>query len=292
MRVTESIRYDLINRRLSGLQSSYLETANQATTGQRINTPSEDPVAAAEASRIRSGLSNVEARQSNLAMVQGDVASAESTLSQIGEVLQRVGELAMTGSNDTYSAEDRKALSLEVGELTKQVISLANTQGSRGYLFSGTLTSTATLDETGQFQANDAEQLLDVGSGEPVAINVSGARAFTAVGGRDVIGTLRDLSNALESNDSAAVRGMLDEVQASHDQVQRERSRAGMLLNRLEMSSTILEQTQLSLQKRKSVVVDADMATTLSRFTQLESAVSNSIAVGKQLLSISMVDRF
>lgn len=292
MRVTESIRYDLINRRLSGLQSSYVEAANQATTGQRVNAPSEDPVAAAEASRIRSGLSAVEARQRNLGMVQGDVESAESTLSQIGEVLQRVGELAMTGSNDTYSADDRKALSLEVSELTKQVISLANTQGSRGYLFSGTLTSTATLDDSGQFQANDAEQLLDVGVGEPMAINVSGARAFTAAGGRDLIGTLRDLSSALEGNDSTAVRGMLDDVQASHDQVQRERSRAGMLLNRLEMSSTILEQTQLSLKKRKSAVVDADMATTLSRFTQLESAVSNSIAVGKQLLSISMVDRF
>src|SRR5512133_348759 len=121
MRVTDSIRYDLINQRLSSLQSNYLEVANQATTGQRVNNPSEDPAAAAEASRIRSGLSKVEAQQSNLDMVQGDVESAESTLSQVGEILQRIGELAMTGSNDTYSADDRKALSLEVSELTKQV---------------------------------------------------------------------------------------------------------------------------------------------------------------------------
>lgn len=292
MRVTDSIRYDLINRRLSSLQSSYLEAANQATTGQRVNTPSEDPAAAAEASRIRSGLSKGEAQRSNLEMVQGDVESAESTLSQVGEILQRVGELAMTGSNDTYSADDRKALSIEVNELTKQVISLANTQGSRGYLFSGTLTDTATLDSSGQFQANDAEQLLDLGVGEPVGVNVSGARAFTAAGGRDIIGTLRTLSSALETNDSAGVRAMLGDVQSSHDQVQRERSRAGMLLNRLEMSSTVLEQTQLNLKKRKSTIVDADMASTLSRFTQLESAISNSIAVGKQLLSLSTIERF
>ncbi|HMA96946.1 MAG TPA: flagellar hook-associated protein FlgL, partial [Polyangiaceae bacterium] len=249
MRVTDSIRYDLINRRLSSLQSNYLEVANQATTGQRVNNPSEDPAAAAEASRIRSGLSKVEAQQSNLDMVQGDVESAESTLSQVGEILQRIGELAMTGSNDTYSADDRKALSLEVSELTKQVISLANTQGSRGYLFSGTLTDTATLDSSGQFQANDAEQLLDLGVGEPVGVSVSGARAFTAVGGRDIVATLRTLASALEANDSAGVRAMLGDVQESHDQVQRERSRAGMLLNRLEMSSTVLEQTQLNLQK-------------------------------------------
>lgn len=292
MRVTDSIRYDLINRRLSSLQSSYLEAANQATTGQRVNNPSEDPAAAAEASRIRSGLSKVEAQRGNLEMVQGDIESAESTLSQVGDILQRVGELAMTGSNDTYSADDRKALSFEVNELTKQVISLANTQGSRGYLFSGTLTDTATLDSTGQFQANDAEQLLDLGVGEPVGVNVSGARAFTAAGGRDIVATLRALSSSLETNDSDGVRAMLGGIQESHDQIQRERSRAGMLINRLEMSSTVLEQTQLNLQKRKSTIVDADMATTLSRFTQLESAISNSIAVGKQLLSLSSIDRF
>lgn len=292
MRVSEALKFGLVSRGLGNLQTRYLKSATQATTGQRINAPSDDPTAAAEAIRIRSGMSGVEGIGKTINSVQGDVELAESTLAQAGDILQRLREVAISGSSDSVSAEQRAALAQQATDLREQVLGLANTRGSRGYLFSGTLLNVSPIDTAGNFQGNDEQQLVDLGTGDPVAVNVSGARAFTAAGGRNVIQTMDDLVNALKGGDSTAVRATLDAITGSNDQIQTERARAGLLLNRLELSSTLMEQAGIDLAKRKNSVIDADMATTLTSLTQLQSAIGNSLAVGKQVLSLSALDRF
>lgn len=292
MRVTESLRYDLINRRLAKSQSDYVKTVIQASTGQRINAPSDDPIAAAEASRIRSGLNRVEGYKKSITLVRGDVELAESVLAQVGDMLQRASEIATSGSNGSASAEYRKTLALETRQLREQITGIANTQGARGYLFSGTASNSPAMTSENGFVGNDGKQLVDLGTGEATAVNLSGKRAFAADDGVNVIDTLDALVTALDSNDTEAVRGTLNAVSASHAQVQQERSRAGNILNRLDVSSALLEQTGLNLAKSKSEVVDIDAAETFSRLTQLQAHITNSIAVSRQLLSLSSLDRF
>jgi len=292
MRVTETLRFDLVSRRLSDLRSKYQDTALQATTGQRVNAPSDDPVATAEASRVRSSLAKAQGNERTITLVKGDVEMAEASLAQAGDVLQRAREIAMAGANGANGADQREALAIEAEQLVSQFIEISNAKGSQGYLFAGTQWDQAAFDANGNFQGNDQQHLVDTGAGEPIAVNVSGAQAFTAAGGREIVQDLRALVDGLKNNSTDAVRNTLDGLQLSHDQVARERSHAGLVLNRLELSQSILSQTDLDLSRRETDVVSADPTATFSRLSQLEGAINNSVTVGRRLLDIGNIQRF
>ncbi|HEY5958119.1 MAG TPA: flagellar hook-associated protein FlgL [Polyangiaceae bacterium] len=292
MRVTETLRFDLVSRRLSTLRSKYQQTALESTTGQRVNAPSDDPVAAAEAARVRAGLAQSQANTRSIDLVKGDVEMAEAALDQAGNVFQRAREIAMAGANGANGSDQRQALAIEANQLVSQVIEIANAKGSQGYLFAGTRWDAPAFDSTGAFVGNDQQHLVQTGAGEPIAVNVSGSQAFTSAGGIDVIQELRNLAEGLKSEDMDAIRSTLDGLQTAHEQVQRERSHAGLILNRIQLSETILNQTDLDLSRRETDVVTADPTETFSRLSQLEGAINNSVTVGKRLLDIGNIQRF
>lgn len=292
MRVTETLRFDLVSRRLSTLRSKYQQTALEATTGQRVNAPSDDPVAAAEAARVRASLAQAQGNQRTVDLVKGDVEMSEGALEQAGNLFQRAREIAMSGANGANGPDQRQALAIEANQLVSQFIEIINAKGSQGYLFAGTRWNVAAFDTDGTFQGNDGQHLVQTGAGEPIPVNVSGAQAFTASGGRDVIEDLRDLVQSLRDNDIDGVRATLDGLQLSHDQIARERSHAGLILNRLQLSESILSQADLDLSRRETDVVSADPTVTFSRLTQLEGAINNSVTVGKRLLDVGNIQRF
>ena len=65
---------------------------------------------------------------------------ADNALDAVGELLTQAKELAVRAGNDTLSPQDRKAIGEQVSSIREQVIALANTRGTQGYLFGGTRT--------------------------------------------------------------------------------------------------------------------------------------------------------
>ncbi len=292
MRVTETMRFDAVTTQLSRLSEKYMSAAQQASSGQRINAPSDDPVAAAEAARIRASLSTTDSFREAITLVRGDAVTAESSLDAAGQVLQRALELAMTGANGSTGPDEQKALATEANQLVVQMVEIGNTKGAQGYLFGGTSLDSPAFDANGAFLGNDVDHVVQIGPGQPTAVNVSGARAFTAAGGRDVILDLKSLATALTNGDSDAVRTSLNDLQSSHEQVVRERSRAGLVLNRLDLSDSLLAQGQTDLQSRSSALTSADTNEVYSKLTQLQGSIQQAVSVGKQLLDTSTIQRF
>ena len=224
--------------------------------------------------------------------MRGDAETAESSLDAAGQVLQRALELAMTGANGSTGPDEQKALATEANQLVVQMVEIGNTKGAQGYLFGGTSLDSPAFDADGNFVGNDVDHIVQIGPGQPTAVNVSGARAFTAEGGRDVIQDLKSLATALANGDSDAVRTSLDDLQNSHEQVVRERSRAGLVLNRLDLSDSLLAQGQTDLQSRSSAITSADTNEVYSKLTQLQGSIQQAVSVGKQLLDTSTIQRF
>jgi len=286
------MRFDAITTQLGRLSEKYMSTAQQASSGQRINAPSDDPVAAAESARLRASLSSTESFRGTITLVRGDAESAESSLDSAGQVLQRALEIAMTGANGSTGPDEQKTLATEANQLVAQMIEIANTKGAQGYLFGGSQLDSAAFDTSGTFLGNDVDHMVQTGPGQPTAVNVSGARAFTSAGGRDVIQDLKTLATALTDGDSDTIRASLENLQGSHDQILRERSRAGLVLSRLDLSDSLLAQSETDLQARASTVSAADTNEVYSRLTQLQSSIQQAVTVGKQLLDTSTVQRF
>ncbi len=292
MRVTDAMRFDSVSGQLSRLSEKYMQTAQQASTGKKLNAPSDDPVAAAEDARLRANLSTANSYRNSITLIRGDTQAAESALDAAGQVLQRALEIAMTGANGSTGPEEQKTLATEATQLVTQLIEIGNTKGAQGYLFGGTQLDSITFDTDGNFLGNDADHLVQVGPGDPTVVNVSGARAFTTAGGRDVIGDLKALATALDTGDVSTVRASLDNLQASHEQVLHERSHTGLVLSKLDLSDALMEQSQTDLQTRASNITSADAGQVYSKLTQLQSSLQQAVTVGKQLLDTSTLNRF
>ncbi|HET9933336.1 MAG TPA: flagellar hook-associated protein FlgL [Polyangiaceae bacterium] len=286
MRVTDGMKYLGVTRNLARLQTQNAQAQQQASTGLRLEKPSDDPVAAAELARLRASLSNSAGHREAIQRAQGDAELAESTLSQVNELMASAKEAAMQGSNDSLGVDDRKALATQVRGLRTELLKLANTRGTKGYIFAGSKTDAAAFDSNGAFRGDDQEQVIDTGGSSPVAVSASGAKAFTAAGGRDVFADLDALATALDNNDRSGASAALDAIDAGATQVTRERTRIGLTASKLQASDGVLEQLGVDLGKQQANVGAVDPFEAYSKVTTLAQSLQQAVQVSRQVLDL------
>jgi flagellar hook-associated protein 3 FlgL len=198
----------------------------------------------------------------------------------------------MQGANGSLSASDRTALANEVADLKQELVGLANTKGSQGYLFGGSKTGSPPFAASGAFSGDDTAHVIQLGTGSPTPVSASGASAFTAAGGRNVFADLDALAGALSANDPSAVSGTLDNLEASRKQIVGEQAKAGLTMNKLDSSDAALEQLQLSLNKSTDQVAAADPYEAYSQMTTLAQSLERAVTVSRQILDLGSNNRF
>jgi flagellar hook-associated protein 3 FlgL len=291
MRISDNMRFLTVERSIADLRSRHAQAANRASTGRRVIAPSDDPVAAAELTRIQSRLDRTQDFRNTIQSVRSDASLSEATLAQASQFMVRAREIATQGANDTLNPADRAALAVEVSALKEQLLATANTRGTRGYLFSGTQTTTPTLSSTGAFQGDNQQHQVEIAPGVSSIVSVSGSLAFTAAGGVDAFATLDALEQALNANDGRAVAATLGDLEASRDQMVRQQGQAGMIMNRLDTADEALSVMDLELTKRQADLGAADPIETLTELSKLTQTLEQAIGVARITLNTE-VDRF
>lgn len=287
MRVTDNMRLGSALGNLSGLRAQHLRATREASTGLRVLAPSDDPAAAARLTRIQRVQSDNDAIARSLGMGRIDLELAEGTLASSADLMKRAKELAMTASNDSLPGDARASIADEIASLREGLRGLANTRGSRGAIFAGSQTDGEAFDASFTFQGDEYEHTIRSGGHSEVTINASGARAFTAAGGRDVFADLEALETALRANDGAGVRASLGALDQGHEQITRERARTGVQLNRVAQGEEILVELSHLYESQKAEVGGVDPAESFTKLVTLEQAVQRSLAVSERLLSVS-----
>jgi flagellar hook-associated protein 3 FlgL len=292
MRVTDGMRQTNMVRTLNQLSAAQQDASNRALTGQKVNKPSDDPAAAAELARIRASEAQTDAGLKAASTAESDLSLSESVLAQVNDLFTNARELAQEGTNASLDATARANLANQVGQLKDQLVGLANTKGQTGYLFAGSQTTTQPFDTNGSFSGDDVAHLVDLGTGTPTAVNVSGARAFTAAGGRDVFADLDALQTALNANDQTAVANTFAGLEASRQQIVAAQSDAGMRVDRLQTTQDILTQAKTALQTRQQTTAGADQYQAYSDLVTLGQSLEQAVAVAKQVLNIGGLNQF
>lgn len=284
MRITENMRFASAQRSLSALRSREADLTNQLTSGRRLNKPSDDPAGVAQLTRVNAQAARTADYQNTIGTVRADISLSERTLAEASGLMVRAKELALLGSNDSASAADRSALAVEVKALREQLVATANTRGARGYIFSGSKTSTEALSGLGIYQGDALEHEVEIAPGVSARVTVTGAEAFTADGGTDAFATLQALEEALLNDDGAAVRDTLGAVESSRSQIVRVQAQAGLIMNRLDSADEALSVTSFELSKRQSALADVDPFAAISELTQLTTTLEQAIAIARQTL--------
>lgn len=291
MRVTEKNRFSEATLHRTQAASHYQKKAQIAASGNRVQVASDDPYAFSVKLQADARIELLSARSAAAQKAEGDLALGESTLASATDLLQKAKELAVQGRNGSLDASARASLGAQVTSLRDSLLALANTKGPSGYLFGGTATQAPPFSPAGAFVGNDIA--VDVALSDTLGVrgNGSGAQAFTAAGGTDVLAELTNLAAALTSNSVAGIDAGIAGVDAAHTQVVAARVSAGLAAERLRTGVEVMAVARESVMARRADAVEADPVSSYSDLIEAQAAYERSLAVTKQLLAVSSIDR-
>lgn len=159
---------------------------DQMSSGKKITRASQDPVVAMSGIRYRTQVVEVKQFQRNLGETYNWMDTADATLDKVGKAIHRIRELVVQSSNDTYESTQRANMGKEIKQLFDHIVSLANTKSNGKYIFNGTDTLNAPVDETKMnLELSELVAAPDIGEYE---ISYQGhLYKFDSVSGNDAI---------------------------------------------------------------------------------------------------------
>lgn len=174
------------NNGVSGLQRNYsnvIRTQEQISTGNRILTPADDPVASARLLQLEQQQGVLGQYKDNLTAAKNSQQQEEVTLSSINTVLQRVRDLFVEAGNGSRSQSDRQSIAAELAEREKELLGLINTRNARGeFIFSGFQGKTQPFvlqpDGSYTYAGDDGQRELQIASSLQIPISDSGRALF------------------------------------------------------------------------------------------------------------------
>lgn len=182
MRVSTSGAFASGLAAMQRLQAALDQTQRQISSGRRILTPSDDPIAASRAVEIRESVGRLEQFDRNANIASNRLSQEEAALGSVNNVLQRVRELALQANNATQSNESRRLIAIELRQHLDQLVQIANQKDGNGsHLFSGNLESTTPVTRMGAaftYNGDQGQRYIQVGEGRQVADSDSGAAVF------------------------------------------------------------------------------------------------------------------
>jgi flagellar hook-associated protein 3 FlgL len=193
MRISTSQIFDAGALNIQNAQGGLYKLQNQLSTGRRVLTPQDDPVAAAQALLVTQSRDVTAQHIENQGNANSQLGLVDSQLSSLTDLLQNVRErVVQAGSTGVQSDANRQAIATELESRFGEMLGIANSRnGSGDFLFSGYQGATlpfaidastaavapATTSPVGYF-GDDGERLLQVSSHRQMAVTVAGSDVF------------------------------------------------------------------------------------------------------------------
>lgn len=167
---------------LQRLQTALDQTQRQISSGRRLLSPSDDPIAAQRAIEFRESIGRLEQFDRNAGIAQNRLAQEESAMGSVNDALQRVRELALQANNATQSNETRELIAVEMREQLDYLVQLANQKDGNGrYLFAGNLEDVEPVSRMGmsfEYNGDQGQRLIRIGEGRQIADGDPGSDIF------------------------------------------------------------------------------------------------------------------
>jgi flagellar hook-associated protein 3 FlgL len=176
----------IFSSNIDGYQRGYAsiaKTQQQISSGVRIQTPADDPVGSARLLQLQQQQALLTQYSGNMTTATNSLNQEQSGLDSINTALQRARELTLQAGDGSLTDEDRGALSDELGQVQKQLLTLMNSKDASGnYLFSGSKSTVQPFilnaDGTYSYQGDQSSLSLQVSDKLLLSTNDNGWSIF------------------------------------------------------------------------------------------------------------------
>ena len=289
MRVTEGMSYQTLLRDLAFGQDRLQNAQNEVSTGKKVTTPSDNPIAASDIVRLNTEGNEADQFSKNLNFAKAKLQIADTALDSVEQMVERARTLGQLSLGEGNPAS---AYVSELNGLRDQIISAADTTHAGRYIFGGSTTTTQPYvknpDTSVTYQGNDQDMPLQVSRNSTLQTQVPGSEIFS--GSVDIFTTMSDLATAVQAGDKAAIDAQVKKLEQFSDVISQARSKVGGYLNTATNVESELSSTGLTRKSELSNVQDTDLAKAITELTMSQQQLQATMAVGARLSQLTILD--
>lgn len=294
--------YDRATLDLTSLRSQAEDLQAQISSGKRLTTSSDDPLAASRLRTLQRGDTLAQVDTAAADRATSDLNLADSALSQFANYVTRVQELTTQAATATLPDSQRAAIGSELGQIQKDLVALANTRDSSGHaLFGGDVAGNAySIDPvTGaaSYDGNGAAGQLALGDGQSVTRSLTGPEflSFKDAAGNstDLMAVVKGLADALQTGGAAAqtaANASLDTLNNALDAVTTAQTIVGSRLTWIDLTTERQTAMATARSSEQSDIGGTDTTEAVVRLQELATVLQASQASFARLSSLSLFD--
>ncbi len=187
MRVSTQQYFQTTIGNINDQQSRLLEIQQQMSSGRRIVTPSDDPVAAGRSLALDTARRATEQWLRNQDDLQGQLELVDSFVGNATDVVQNFRARMVQAGNSALSASDRQSIAADFIAMRAQLLGIANARSENGdYLFSGSRTDVEPFarnvsSNQVEYAGDTLVRELQVAPNRQIPASFSGAYLFSEI---------------------------------------------------------------------------------------------------------------
>jgi len=304
MRIAGTSFTDSMVSQLNLLSAQEYQLQNQASSGQAISAPEDNPAGMAEALNLQAENSAVTQYAQNISTLQTRATIADNALTSLQTITEQASEIA-TQADGTSTPAQLQAYASQVTQLIKQAAQLMNSKDGSQYVFGGTSSSSApftvSTDADGNvtavtYSGNTSISQSEIADNMTLAVGVpgentsgSGARGVVSDSryGADLFNHLIALQNDLQSGNTSAITSTdAPNLSKDDDNIIWQVANNGAAQSRLTAAASFASTQQSGLQTSLTNVAGADLAQTLTQLTQASNAYQIALQTSSQVLQL------
>ncbi|MHB9101933.1 MAG: flagellar hook-associated protein FlgL [Sulfuricella sp.] len=217
MRISTNMIYDMGVAGIQQQTSDLIKTQQQVSSGRRILSPSDDPVASARVLDLSQSQSLNKQYDTNTGSATSSLGLEESILGSVGNLIQDVRTSALLAANAPLTDQNRASIATELRGRYQELLGLANsTDGNGQYMFSGYNGVTKPFVETTlgnvTYQGDQGQRLIQISPSRQMAVSDSGTDVFQRIknGNGTIVGVAAAANTGTGIIDPAAVTNLAD----------------------------------------------------------------------------------
>ena len=295
MRIPTQSVSEGITRQLAQLSARQSKLQNQVATGQRIFQPEDDPAAIGRVLTLQSERSQVQQFARNADRALQISQSSFAGLQTVKKISDRAGEIATLGQS-AVNVDSFRAYGAEIEQLVEQGLQQVNTKLGNDFLFGGTAVDsapfTATRDSNGKvtgitYNGTAAAAAIQISENSTISPGNSGATNQNLA---DFLNNLVALRDALQSGNSASVASTRGPLDVSENKLVETMGERGAIQLRIEVARDQLTVRYQDSEKLISAEADADLAETIVKLNQTQTAYQAALQSAASIMKISLLD--
>ncbi len=234
-------------RRQSNLAQAISDSQTQVSTGKRLQTASDDPVASSRLAILRQSNANDAAWAKNISLAASLSAQADNMLKSASDLIGRAKELLLAGASSSVSPTDRTTMALELRDIAGELDRFQ-----------------ATTSVTGDRLFADVQPLRMRIDSDVTIIAVPGRPELFEVGGINVSDLVRSAASALETGDSVLISASLTAIDGGISQIADSAAKVGLRAAQIDRVNESHLTRKITREAERAALEDTDLSQALA----------------------------